>query len=99
VTFCPHPLSTLNNENTKLNTSNAEVKKRGLRDDEVAVARLEIELEVNAAFAVRRIVVRFILLDLNDSFGARKLLKIILKKNNNEQSYVEKKQVCGFIDY
>ena len=41
------------------------MKERGLRDDEVVVARFEIELEVNAAFAVRRIVVRFIVLDLN----------------------------------
>jgi hypothetical protein len=40
------------------------VKKRGLRDDEVVVARLETELDDNAAFAVRRIIVRFIVLDL-----------------------------------
>ena len=41
------------------------MKKRGLRDDEAVVARFEIELDDNAAFAVRRIVVRFIVLDLN----------------------------------
>lgn len=76
------------------------MKKRGLRDDEVVVARLETELDDNAAFAVRRIVVRFIVLDLKKySFGDPNLENKILSFKQNEQSSVEKKQGGGFIEY
>jgi hypothetical protein len=64
--LCPHPLSTLNNENTKLNTSNAEVKERDLRDTCGVAVACEIELDDNTAFAERRIVVIFIVLGLKN---------------------------------
>jgi hypothetical protein len=96
---CPHPLSTLNNEKTKLNMSNAEVKNRGLRDEEVVVARCEIELDDNAACAERRIVVIFIVSGLKYSFGSPNLEIKTLKIKDNEHLLVEKKQEGRFIDY
>ena len=76
------------------------MKARDLRDTcGVAVAD-KIELDDNTACTERRIVVRFIVLDLKKySFGDHNLENKILNFEDNEQSSVQKKQEGGFIEY
>jgi hypothetical protein len=59
---CPHPLSTLNNEKSKLNTNRNEVSLDLLEEAALFAEDVKVVCDLIVACAVRRIVVKFIVL-------------------------------------
>jgi hypothetical protein len=59
---CPHPLSTFNKEKSKLNTNKKEVSLDLLEEAALFAEYVKIVCDLIEACAVRRIVVKFIVL-------------------------------------